>query len=213
MCEINSRSVERHRSAEQRVLDCSQRKWSRGGSLGHVLKNQEDPSGGIWQANNPGECASLQMLEYAYLNRKKFLGGILPHAGLHLLRPLLLSFVHSCVCVSQLCLTLCDPMVYLWSSLATNTRVGFHSLCQGIFQTQGSNPGLLQCRQILSELPGKSHSQLYFCFSIGCRIILWPIVVVMEWGMGLLTCIIAIIFICVHFFLFTRSGFWWIQSQ
>ena len=30
-----------------------------------------------------------------------------------------------------------------------NIGVGFHSLLQGIFPTQRSNPGLLHCRQIL----------------------------------------------------------------
>ena len=30
-----------------------------------------------------------------------------------------------------------------------NTGVGFHVLLQGIFPTQGSNQGLLHCRQIL----------------------------------------------------------------
>ena len=33
-------------------------------------------------------------------------------------------------------------------SLGRNTGVGCHSLLQDIFQTQGSNPGLLHCRQI-----------------------------------------------------------------
>ena len=33
-----------------------------------------------------------------------------------------------------------------------NTRVGSHSLLQGIFPTQGSNQGLLHCRQILYHL-------------------------------------------------------------
>ena len=33
-----------------------------------------------------------------------------------------------------------------------NTRVGCHALLQGIFSTQGSNPGLLHCRQILYYL-------------------------------------------------------------
>ena len=32
------------------------------------------------------------------------------------------------------------------------TGVGSHSLLQGIFPTQGSNPGLLHCRQILYQL-------------------------------------------------------------
>ena len=34
-------------------------------------------------------------------------------------------------------------------SLGQNTRVGSLSLFQGIFPTQGSNPGLLHCRWIL----------------------------------------------------------------
>ena len=33
-----------------------------------------------------------------------------------------------------------------------NTGVGWHSLLQDIFKTQGSNPGLLHCRQILYHL-------------------------------------------------------------
>ena len=36
-----------------------------------------------------------------------------------------------------------------WSSLGQNTRVGSLSLLQGIFPTQGWNPGLLHCRRIL----------------------------------------------------------------
>ena len=36
-----------------------------------------------------------------------------------------------------------------WSSLGKNTGVGCHFLLQEIFPTQGSNPGLPHCRQIL----------------------------------------------------------------
>ena len=39
-----------------------------------------------------------------------------------------------------------------WDSSGKNTGVGSHSLLQGIFPTQGSNPGLLDCRQILYHL-------------------------------------------------------------
>ena len=39
-----------------------------------------------------------------------------------------------------------------WNSPAQNTRLGSISLLQGIFPTQGSNPGLLHCRQILYQL-------------------------------------------------------------
>ena len=35
-----------------------------------------------------------------------------------------------------------------WNSPGKNTGVGSHSLLQGIFPTQGSNPGLPNCRQI-----------------------------------------------------------------
>ena len=36
-----------------------------------------------------------------------------------------------------------------WNSPDKSTGVSSHSLLQGIFQTQGSNPGFLHCRQIL----------------------------------------------------------------
>ena len=36
----------------------------------------------------------------------------------------------------------------LWNSLGKNTRVGIRFLLQGIFPAQGSNPGILHCRQI-----------------------------------------------------------------
>ena len=39
-----------------------------------------------------------------------------------------------------------------WNSPGQNTVVGSCSLLQGIFPTQGSNPGLLHCRQILYQL-------------------------------------------------------------
>ena len=61
-----------------------------------------------------------------------------------------------CVLVAQSCLTLCDPhgleptrLLCPGNSLGKDTGVGSHSLLQEIFPTQGSNPGLLQCRWIL----------------------------------------------------------------
>ena len=50
--------------------------------------------------------------------------------------------------VDQSCLTL----YRLWNSLGQNTGVGNLSLLQGIFQTQGLNPGLPQYRWILYQL-------------------------------------------------------------
>ena len=42
-----------------------------------------------------------------------------------------------------------------WNSPGQNTGVGSHSLPQGIFPTQGLNPGLLHCRRILYQLNHK----------------------------------------------------------
>ena len=39
-----------------------------------------------------------------------------------------------------------------WNSPGKNTGVGSLSLLQGIFPTQGLNPGLLHCRQFLYQL-------------------------------------------------------------
>ena len=49
----------------------------------------------------------------------------------------------------------CDHMDYTyssWNSPGQNTGVGSLSLLQGIFPTQGLNPGLLHCRLILYQL-------------------------------------------------------------
>ena len=42
-----------------------------------------------------------------------------------------------------------------WHSPGQNTEVGSLSLLQGIFPTQGSNPGLLHCRWVLYQLSHK----------------------------------------------------------
>ena len=64
----------------------------------------------------------------------------------------------TCVCCALLlsCVqTLCDPMDCSlpgsspWGFSSKNTGVGCHALLQGIFPTQGSNPGLPHCRWIL----------------------------------------------------------------
>ena len=44
------------------------------------------------------------------------------------------------------------PFYSPWNSPGQNTGVGSLSLLQGIFPTQGSNPGLPHCRQILYQL-------------------------------------------------------------
>ena len=54
--------------------------------------------------------------------------------------------------IAQLCPTLCNPMDSAWNSPGQNIGVGNLSLLQGIFPTQGSNPSLPHCRQILYQL-------------------------------------------------------------
>ena len=55
--------------------------------------------------------------------------------------------------VAQSCPTLCDlvdcSLPGPWDSPGKNTGVGYHLLLQGIFVTQGSNPGLPHWRQTL----------------------------------------------------------------
>ena len=71
-----------------------------------------------------------------------------------------------CVLVAQLCPTLwphgLQParLLHPWNSPGRNTGVGCHSLLQGIFLTQESNPHLLcllhwQVGSLPPELPGK----------------------------------------------------------
>ena len=63
--------------------------------------------------------------------------------------------------VAQSCPTPCDPMdtrlLCPWDFLGKSIGVVCHFLLQGIFPTQGSNPGLSHCRQTLYRL---SHEDL-----------------------------------------------------
>ena len=61
--------------------------------------------------------------------------------------------------VAQSCSTLCDPtdcnlpgFSAHGDSPGKNTGVGCHVLLQGIFPTQGLNPGLPHCRQMVCHL-------------------------------------------------------------
>ena len=66
-----------------------------------------------------------------------------------------------------------------WNSPGQNTGVGSLSLLQGIFPTQGSNPGLLHCRQILYQLSHQGvcvqcakllQSRLTLCNPMNCSL-------------------------------------------
>ena len=63
-----------------------------------------------------------------------------------------------------------------WDSLRKNTGMCFHFLLQGIVPTQGSNPDLLHCRQILywlhyerSLFPHKGYCKSLSVFSCALR--------------------------------------------
>ena len=81
---------------------------------------------------------------------------ILMTRALFLLILACLDLEHSvCVCESHSVVSdsLCPHGQYsAWNSPGQNTGVGSLSLLQGIFPTQGLNPGLLHCRHILYQL-------------------------------------------------------------
>ena len=72
---------------------------------------------------------------------------------------LLVSVSHSDVSDSLRLHGLQPPRLFCpWNSLGKNTGVGCsHSLLQGIFLTQGLNPGLPHCRQSLYHLSHQGH--------------------------------------------------------
>ena len=99
---------------------------------------------GLCLALTPAEAGSLEDGERAYVSWCQF----------------------TIVFATQLCLTLCDPMeepamlLWPWDSPGKNTGKGCHSLLQGIFLTQGLNPGLWHCRQILYQLSHQGSQNL-----------------------------------------------------
>ena len=89
--------------------------------------------------------------------------------------------------VAQSYPTLCNLMglVHGRNSLGQNTGVGSISLLQGIFPTQGSNPGLLHNRWVLYQLSHKGKSRNTGVDSLS--FLLW-IFLTQELSRGLLYC-------------------------
>ena len=107
---------------------------------------QQESTPGPWPPTRRGEtCAHRGLLHRTRLAED---------AGVNFSRNSLVNrgIIHAKVLVTQSCLTLCDPIAHSlpWDSPDKNT--GSHSLLQGIFLTQGTNRGLLHCRQILYHL-------------------------------------------------------------
>ena len=57
-------------------------------------------------------------------------------------------------------------LLYSWDSPGKNTGVGYHSLLQGIFLTQGSSSGFLHCRQILYHLTTRQKLVYMYIFKL-----------------------------------------------
>ena len=81
-----------------------------------------------------------------------------------------------CCLVAQPCPTLSNPVgCSVHRILQVNTGLGCHVLLQGIFPTQGLNPGLLHCRQILYHLSHQGSPRILewvaYSFSSGSS---WP---------------------------------------
>ena len=77
--------------------------------------------------------------------------------------------------VTQSCPTLCDPMNCSLTgssvhgdSLGKNSGLGCHALLQGIFPTQGLNPGLPHCRQIFYCLSYQGSRQINEFIIVNC---------------------------------------------
>ena len=69
--------------------------------------------------------------------------------------------------VAQLCPTLWPHGLYIpWNSPGQNTGVGSLSFLQGIFPTQGSNPGLSHYRQILYQLSHQRSPLMCVCVCV-----------------------------------------------
>ena len=56
-------------------------------------------------------------------------------------------------------------LLCLWDFPGKKTGVDSHSLLQGIFPTQESNPGLLHCRQIISWATREDHIKMKYWFT------------------------------------------------
>ena len=65
-----------------------------------------------------------------------------------------------------------------WNSASQNTGVGSLSLLQGIFPTQGLNPGLPHCRWILYQLSHKGSELIFLYISKWSPQVLLPSVII-----------------------------------
>ena len=113
----------------------------------------------VWSSVAVNLFRGRSLLSYELLDNKSFFWNLFRSAV-----PYIVSGVYSIVLVAQSCLILSDPMDCSPRGSSAHeifpgkdTGVGCHFLLQGIFPTQGSNPGLLHCGQILYRLSYKGN--------------------------------------------------------
>ena len=66
--------------------------------------------------------------------------------------------------------TVVHQLLCLWGFSSKNTEVGYHFLLQGFFPTQGSNPSLPHCRQILYHLSHQRNSKVAQSYLTLCNL-------------------------------------------
>ena len=126
-----------------------------------------------WQAGNSSKIWCCPLKAVWMQNSFLFRGSqsFLLRSSTNLMRPAYIMESNPLwkYCVSHSTQTLCDFMdcsqpgsSVHGDSLGKNTGVGSHSLLQGLFPTQGSNPGLLHFRQIPYHL---RHQRSPICFT------------------------------------------------
>ena len=96
-----------------------------------------------------------------------------------------------------------------WNSLSQNTGMGSPSLLQGIFPTQGSNPGLPHCRQILYQLsyqgsPWNKSSVWLISFSIMPS---RSIHIVTNDRISSFLCFVYLLLLITHMYVYIHMGF------
>ena len=112
--------------------------------------------------------------------------------------------IYSCVCVS--CSVVPDSLrphglqstrfLCPWDFPGKDTGAGCHFLLQGIFPTQGSNPGLLHCRHVLYRLSYKGSPRANFSLhKVGdqhclksCTLEALPLTLSKVWGQAITQC-------------------------
>ena len=132
----------------------------------------------LWKTLHFGALKSLEMVTFSYEIKRHLLLGRKAMANLDSIlksRDITIAglYNHSHGFSSEMkwsesCLVMSNSLwphgLYrTWNSPGQNTRVSSLSLLQGIFPTQGSNPGLLHCGRILDQLSHKGSPRILEC--------------------------------------------------